>query len=138
MVNRALIKQILDQRVFAVAGASRDPEKYGNKVYLTLKSAGYTVYPVNPTADSIDGDPCYPTLDNIPAQVDCVVTVTQPIVTEEIIAAAGHLHIPFIWMQPGSESTAAFNLARAASMQIISGGPCIMVAVSTRRSGHAR
>ncbi len=137
MSTRALIEQILDQRRFAVSGASRSPEKYGYKVYKTLKAAGYTVYPVNPNAETIDGDPCYPTLDNIPDTIDCVVTITPPAVTEEIVRAAGHLKIPYVWMQPGSESTVAFNLARSNSMQIVSGGPCIMVATAQRRARDA-
>lgn len=137
MSTRALIEHILDQRRFAVAGVSRNPEKYGYKVYKTLKAAGYTVYPVNPNAEFIDSDVCYPTLDNIPDTLDVVVTVTQPEVTEEIVRAAGHLKIPYLWMQPGSESTPAFNLARANSMQIVSGGPCIMVAIAQRRARNA-
>ncbi|HZO87195.1 MAG TPA: CoA-binding protein [Chthonomonadaceae bacterium] len=134
MSTRALIEQILEQRNFAVAGASRDPDKYGYKVYKTLKEAGYNVYAVNPNADTIDGDPCYPSLDNIPGPIDCLVTVTPPEITEEIIRTAGHLKVPYLWMQPGSESMPAFNLARSYSMQIVSGGPCIMVAVAQRRA----
>ena len=38
-----------------------------------------------------------------------MVTVTQPEVTEATVPIAGHLKIPYIWMQPGSESTPAFN-----------------------------
>jgi predicted CoA-binding protein len=135
--TRALIEEILEKHRFAVTGVSRNPEKYGYKVYRTLKAAGYTVFAVNPNAEEIDGDPCYPSLDNIPVPIDCVVTVTPPEITERTIALAGHLRIPYVWMQPGSESTPAFNLARAFSMQIVSGGPCIMVAVAQRRVRHA-
>jgi predicted CoA-binding protein len=63
--------------------------------------------------------------------------VTPPEVTEEIVHVAGRLRIPYLWMQPGSESTAAFNLARANSMQIVSGGPCIMVAIEARQARNA-
>lgn len=125
---------MLDQKRFAVAGVSRDPEKYGYKVFRSLKSAGYEVYAINPNADQVDGEPCYPTLDNVPVAIDCLVTVTPPEVTEEIVTTAGHLKIPYLWMQLGSESTAAFNLARGFSMQIVSGGPCIMVAVAQKRA----
>ncbi len=139
MSTRALIDEILVMKRFAVTGVSRDPDKNGYKVYKTLKSAGYTVFAVNPNADDIDGDPCYPTLDNIPdPPIDCVVTVTQPEITEETMRTAGHLKIPYVWMQPGSESTAAFNSARGFSMQIVSGGPCIMVAVRERIASHGR
>ncbi|MBC7529463.1 MAG: CoA-binding protein [Chthonomonadaceae bacterium] len=134
MSSRALIEHILEQKSFAVCGVSRDHEKYGYKVYRSLRMAGYTVYGVNPNADAIDNDPCYPSLDNIPGQIDCIVMVTQPLVTEDILQVAGRLMVPFIWMQPGSESNAAYNLASSKGMQIISGGPCIMVAIKARRA----
>lgn len=134
MSLRTLIEQVLEQKTFAVAGVSRHPEKYGHIVYQKLKGAGYKVYAINPNTDSIAGDPCYPSLDNVPAAIDCVVTVTPPEVTEKTVRDAGHLRVPFIWMQPGSESTSAYNLARAFSMQVVSGGPCIMVSVAQRRA----
>jgi predicted CoA-binding protein len=133
-----LIEQILEQRYFAVTGVSRNPEKYGHIVYQKLKAAGYTVYAINPNTDSIDGDVCYPSLDNVPGPIDCVVTVTPPAVTEKTVRAAGYLRIPFVWMQPGSESTSAYNLARSLSMQIVSGGPCIMVSAAQRQTARAR
>ena len=125
------IQEILSQDVFAVVGASRDPEKYGYKVYKSLKRAGYTVYAVNPNADTLDGDPVYPLLDNVPEKIDCVVTVVPPEVTQEIMPQAGHLGIPYCWMQPGSESEAAVKEAVGLGMVTVHGGPCIMVAVAT-------
>jgi predicted CoA-binding protein len=133
---RTLIEQILEQKRFAVAGVSRNPEKYGYIVYQKLKAAGYTVYAINPNTDSIGEDLCYPSLDNVPTPIDCVVTVAPPHVTEKVVRDAGRLKIPFVWMQPGSESTAAYNLARSLSMQVISGGPCIMVSVAQRQTHH--
>ncbi len=137
MSTRVMIDTIMGKNRFAVAGVSRDPEKYGSIVYKSLKSAGYTVFALNPEADTIDGDPCYPSLDNIPGEIDCLVTVTPPQVTEELVTIAGHLHIPYLWMQPGSDSMAAFNLARSFGMEIVSGGPCIMVAASQAKAKHA-
>jgi uncharacterized protein len=117
-------------------GASRNAEKYGYKVYQVLKRAGYTVYPVNPNADDIDGDAVYPLLDNIPEKVDCVVTVVPPDVTYEIVRQVGGLRIPFLWMQPGSESTPAILEAQAQGIQAVHSGPCIMVAVATMRDAE--
>ena len=39
----------------AVAGASTNPEKYGNKIVRNLKGKGYTVLPVNPKEDLVEG-----------------------------------------------------------------------------------
>jgi predicted CoA-binding protein len=133
---RTLIDDILSQKRFAVTGVSRNPDKYGYIVYQKLKAAGYTVFAINPNTDSVNGDVCYPSLDNVPGRIDCVVTVTQPHVTEKIVRDAGHLKVPYVWMQPGSESTSAYNLARALSMQVISGGPCIMVSVAQRQAQY--
>ncbi|MGQ9744340.1 MAG: CoA-binding protein [Candidatus Bathycorpusculaceae bacterium] len=64
-MNEEMIKAFLDEKVFAVVGAS-DPRKYGYQVYKDLKNAGYEVYPVNPNAEEILGDKCYPSLENLP------------------------------------------------------------------------
>ena len=134
MSSQTLEEQMLEQKHFAVLGASRDRAKYGYKVYQKIKAAGYTVYAINPNADEVDGDPCYPSLDNTPASIDCLVTVTPPQVTEEALHLAGRLRIPFVWMQPGSESNAAYNTAQSAGIQVVSGGPCIMQAIAARRA----
>jgi predicted CoA-binding protein len=128
---RYVIQDILNSRRFAVVGASRDKQKYGYMVYRTLKDAGYTVYPVNPNAETIDGEDVYPLLDNCPERPDCVVTVVQPEVTFEIVRRSGHLHIPYMWLQPGSESLACINEIQAQGIQAVYGGPCVMVAVRT-------
>jgi predicted CoA-binding protein len=131
-----LIEEILSRRNFAVAGASRDQSKFGYQVYHFLKRAGYAVFPVNPNADYIDGDEVYPLLDNVPVKLDCVVTLTQPEITFEIVKQAGRLRIPYVWMQPGSESVAAVNEAIAVGCQVVSGGPCIMVEIGRLQAQH--
>ena len=136
MTISSLIEQILGKKTFAVTGVSRNPDKYGYIVYEKLKSAGYSVYAVNPNTDSIGSDPCYPRLENIPVQIDCLVTVTPPEITETTISDAGHLKIPYVWMQPGSESLTAENMANARGIQAVSGGPCIMVSIIKRQDRH--
>ena len=39
----------------AVAGASSNPEKYGNKIVRNLLGKGYTVLPLNPREETIEG-----------------------------------------------------------------------------------
>lgn len=133
----ATINEILGMQVFAVVGASRDPEKWGNRVYKALKRHGYTVYAVNPNADSIDGEPVYPLLDNVPDDIDCVVTVVQPEVTFEMVRTAARLNIPYVWMQPGSESEPAISESLAVGVQAVYGGPCIMVESDRRAAREA-
>lgn len=93
--------------VVAVAGASRDPDKYGYKVLMDLKDAGYEAYGVNPSCSDIEGVPCYPDLSSLPRKPELLITVVPPKVTEKVVKEAAECGIDRIWMQPGSESTEA-------------------------------
>lgn len=61
----------------AVIGASRDPEKLGYAVLNNLKEGGFpgVLYPVNPKAEEILGLRVYPTILDIPGEVDLAVIV---------------------------------------------------------------
>ena len=39
----------------AVIGASNAPHKYGNKAVRAYLRQGWTVYPVNPTEETVEG-----------------------------------------------------------------------------------
>jgi len=114
--QRALIAECVNERVWAVVGASTNPAKFGNRIYRALKARGYRVYPVNPRARQIDGDPCYPSvasLPELPGVVNVVVPPAIGLAIAEEVAAAG---IARIWFQPGAESPD--NLARARSLDL--------------------
>jgi predicted CoA-binding protein len=50
-VDPELLSFLKTEKLFAVVGANRDPEKYGHQIYKDLLNAGYRVYCVNPNAD---------------------------------------------------------------------------------------
>ena len=52
-----------------MVGASRDPKKFGGAAYRELKKT-HRLFPVNPKAETVDGDRCYPTLQTLPEPVD--------------------------------------------------------------------
>ena len=127
MSSEDKIRAFLGKRnVFAVVGASRDPQKYGHQVYRDLKSAGYKVYPVNPSAQEVLGDKCYPDLKELPEKPDVVVTVVPPQVTEQVVRACKELGIRRVWMQPGSESEEAVKYCKENGLEVIY-NMCIMV-----------
>ena len=67
-----LIKEFMDQKKFAVVGATDNPEKYGHQILENLKKRDYDVYPVNPRLETIEGMKCYATLSDLPVKVDVV------------------------------------------------------------------
>ena len=83
----------------AVTGVSRTPENHGsNIVYRRLRDRGYDVYAVNPHADTVEGDPCYPTLSDIPDGVEAVVIGTRPSHAEDTVRECIDLGVTHVWM----------------------------------------
>ena len=121
------IDQFLAQPAFAVVGASRDRSKYGNKVLRCYQQNGRTAYPVNPNADEIEGLACSPDLASLPDQVKAASIITPPEITERIVEQAAEAGVQHLWMQPGAESKAAVQRAAELGLQVIAGGPCILV-----------
>jgi predicted CoA-binding protein len=121
------IREFLNKKnVFAVVGASRDPEKYGHQVYRDLRTAGYKVYPVNPRAERVLGDRCYANLRELPKRPDVVDFVVPPKVTEEILRTCFELGIRRVWLQPGSESEKAIKFCEDKGIEVVH-GVCVMV-----------
>lgn len=121
------IDRMINLRTWAVVGASNNPEKFGYKIFASLRSAGYRVYPINPSAPEIDGAKAYADLADLPEVPDVVDVVVPPKAGVGVVEAAHARGIRNIWFQPGSESQEAIALAEAKGMTVISGGPCAMV-----------
>lgn len=107
----SLVTDILrNNRTFAVVGVSQDPAKYGHEIFEALLAKGYTAIPVNPKYESVDGHPCYASLEALPEKPDVVVAVVPPSVTEKTVETAARLGVRTIWMPPGAWSDRAVEL----------------------------
>jgi predicted CoA-binding protein len=132
MDERASIRAFLTGSTFAVAGASRDRSKYGNKVLRCYRQHGLTAYALNPHETEVEDAPCFPDIAALPEPVDGLSIVTPPHVTEHLVEEAAAAGIRRIWMQPGAESTRAVERARELGIDVIANGPCLLVALGYR------
>ena len=121
-----LIKEFMEQKKFAVIGATDNPEKYGNQIVKNLKSRGYEVYPVNPRIKEVEGLRCYPDLTDVPVKVDVVDFVVPPKATEDILKQCKDLGLDRIWLQPGSESEAAIAFCQSNKLRVVH-NVCVML-----------
>jgi uncharacterized protein len=121
------IEKFLSSPAFAVAGASNDRDKYGNKVLRCYLQHQKTVYPVNPYEDQIEGLPCVKNLMNLPVAVKSLSIITPPLITLTLVNQAIEKGIQNIWMQPGAENQTAIDHALKNNINIIANGPCILV-----------
>jgi uncharacterized protein len=129
------IQAFLQSGPFAVVGASTDREKYGNKVLRCYQQHGREVYPVNPKAPEVEGLRAYPSLAALPAKVPAISVITPPATTERVVREAHAAGVRHVWMQPGAESDEAIRAAESLGMNVIAGGPCLLV-VMGYREGH--
>ena len=127
MTIKEQINEFLSGSPHAVVGASKDRTTYGNKVLRVYQQNNRPAFPVNPNEGEIEGVSAYPDLASLPEPVHGISIITPPKVTEEIVEQAGELGIKNIWMQPGSENEAALSRAEELGMNVIAGGPCLLV-----------
>lgn len=128
----ARIERFLSGKVFAVAGASNDRAKFGNKVLRSYQQAGRKVYAIHPRETLVEGAPGFAKLAELPEKVDGLSIITPPAVTEKLVEEAAAAGIRRLWMQPGAESPAAIARAQALGLELIAGGPCVLVLLGFR------
>lgn len=75
LATAASLMPFFRPRHVAVIGASRDEQRLGHRLLQNILHGKFqgTVYPVNPSADSVSGVKAYPTVASVPAQVDLAV-----------------------------------------------------------------
>ncbi|MGA8805323.1 MAG: GNAT family N-acetyltransferase [Solirubrobacterales bacterium] len=82
---QAAIRPFLKPRAVAVIGASREHGTVGGQLFHNALEAGFegVVYPVNPSADVVQSVRAYPTVTDVPDEVDlAVIAVPAPAVIE--------------------------------------------------------
>lgn len=99
-------KLALPDPLIAVVGATDAQHKYGAIIYRDLKRKGYRVVAVNPARDTVDGDPSYRTLEDLPEAPDIVNVVVPPDQTMAVLDAASAIPDVAVWIQPGAADSA--------------------------------
>ncbi len=117
---------MLEKKIWAVVGANRNSEKYGNMIYKKLKVRGYEAYAVNPVYDSVEGDPCYKDLSSLPKLPEVIDMVVSPKRAKPVIEEAAKLGIKYIWFQPGTYDDEVLALTKNLGLEAVQA--CVLVA----------
>ncbi len=112
-------------RVIAVVGASKNPEKEAFAVPEYLREHGYTIIPINPTADTVNGLKSYPSLAELPEELAMRVEVVDvfrpseelPQVAAQVVEMKKRTGKPVVfWAQLGLENEEAKKALSAANV----------------------
>jgi len=116
---REIAAVLNDYRVVAVVGLSGNPERPSYQVAQYLQNHGYRIIPVNPGCRQVLGEPCYPSLKDIPFPVEVVDIFRKveaiPAIVDEAIAAGAKA----VWMQLDLEEPGSARKARKAGLKVV-------------------
>ena len=117
-------------KTVAVIGASNDRSKFGNKAVRAFIQQGYTVYPVNPREEEVEGLLCYKSIKDVPERPERVsVYVPSPVLLKLLpdIAAKG---CDELWLNPGTESDAVLVEADRLGLNVVQACSIVAIGVS--------
>lgn len=115
----------------ALVGATDNPAKYGATIYRNLKAKGIPVLAVNPNRVTVDGDPAYASLADLPYEPTIVNLVVPPSVGLGVLVKMADLGYDNVWFQPGAESAETIALAEELGLNYLAHA-CTMVVGRTR------
>ena len=114
-------------KVVAVIGASNNRNKFGNRAVRAYLQQGYTVVPINPHEQAVEGLKTYASVLDVPGTIDMASLYVQPEVGEQVIGEIAQKGIAEVWLNPGAESDELIARARALQIQPIVA--CSIVAI---------
>jgi predicted CoA-binding protein len=114
------LKEILKtSKVIAVVGLSNDRARPSYRIGKYLKAKGYKVIPVNPKYDAVIGLKSYPSLSNVPDEVDIADIFRKPEAVGPIVDEAIIKGVKMVWMQEGVINVEAALKAKNAGIKVV-------------------
>src|SRR5262249_3783757 len=112
----------MPQPTIAIVGASRNQTKFGNKAVRAYLRAGWRVFPIHPSASSIEGVAAYPSVREIP--VDCLDRISLYLPEETALTVLGDLAskpTKEVWFNPGADRPAVLAQAKKLGLNAVVG-----------------
>ncbi len=135
MNTRRDIDDFISQKTLAIVGISRAPHSFGSNATKELRKKGYKLFLVNPNADNLEGEICYPRVGAIPEKVGGALFLTPPEVTAMAAKEAVEAGVLHLWIQQGAESKEALAFCNDNKLHAVS-GHCILMFAEPVTSFH--
>ena len=108
-----------NETVVAIVGASNDRSKFGNKALRAYLKRGFAVYPVSNREKTVEGLEAYPSVADIPGDIDRVSVYLRPKDTLEVLDDIAKKGTGELFLNPGSEDAAVVEKAKSLGLEPI-------------------
>ena len=119
------VRDFLALRRIALVGASRDPKDFSRYLFQEMHRKGYDMVPVNPSANELDGKPCFARVQDIQPPVDAALVMTAARNTEQVVRDCAEAGIHYVWMHrsggPGAVSPEAVHFCLKQGIHLVEG-----------------
>lgn len=118
--SRDAIRNLLQQcNTIAVVGCSDNPERTSYQIAQAMQAKGYRIIPVNPNAERILGETCYPSLVDVPEPIDIVNVFRRSETVVPIAEEAVKIGAKAFWLQQGIVNEEAGRIAEEGGLVVI-------------------
>jgi predicted CoA-binding protein len=117
-------------KTVAVIGASSDRSKYANKAVRAFAKAGYEVFPVNPNESEVEGLKGYPTVRDVPGELEKITVYVRPAVLMKLLPDIAAKGCRELWLNPGTSSEEVLAEAQRLKLNVIEACSIIGVGMS--------
>ncbi len=112
----------------AILGASPKPDRISHQAVQRYRAAGWTVIPINPAGEAVDGLPALRTLDEITAPVDIVCLYVNPSIGLPLVDAIAAHKPRIVWLNPGTESPELIAALQAKGLKTVEACTLVVLA----------
>ncbi|MFF2196214.1 CoA-binding protein [Streptomyces sp. NPDC058157] len=119
--DQETIRRILTELgdTWAVVGLSNNEDRAAYGVAKVLQRFGKRVVPVHPKAETVHGEPGYPSLEAVPFKVDVVDVFVNSALAGEVADEAVAAGAEAVWFQLNVIDEAAFARTREAGLEMV-------------------
>jgi predicted CoA-binding protein len=104
---------------WAVVGLSGNPARTAYRIARFLQDKGKRIVPVHPEAHHVLGEDGYPSLAEVPFEIDCVDVFRRSAAAGEYADQAVAVGAKAVWFQLGVVDHAAFERTTAAGVPMV-------------------
>jgi len=137
------IQSFLSGRTLAFVGLSSNPRDFSHVIRSEFERRGYRIVPVNPRAPMVAGQTCYPSISDLPEdlEVDGAFVMVPPTAASEVVRDCVDAGVTNVWLHRGvgggAVSNEAVTLAMTHGIEVVPGQCPLMFLPNPTRTHRA-